>query len=165
MKFRPALVFTLLVGLGTVQMAADVAGMPRLKAVAAATQVSPAMKVFTAHEGFETHAARFSLQWQEPGGGIHELPLTPAVYSHIRGPYNRRNVYGAALAYGPLLRANPATRQMHESVMRYAFCSPGVMRTELRIPAEVSSLRFRVTPVRPTPRSDLQLEWEVTCHA
>jgi hypothetical protein len=164
MKPRSVLVFTFLVGLGSVQMAADVAGMPRLKALAAATQVSPAMKVFTAQERYETHAARFTLNWQGTDGGIRELPLTPEVYRHVRGPYNRRNVYGAALAYGPVLRTRPETLRMQQSVMRYAFCSPGILRRELALPAETPNLRARVTPVRPVERPDLELEWKVDCH-
>src|SRR5262245_53641804 len=118
MRLRAKLSFAFLVGLGCLQMASDVLGLPKLKGLAAATQVSPAMKVFTAHESYETHAAFFSVQWRD-ATGLHALALTPAVYKAVQGPYNRRNVYGAALAYGPLLRKNPATRAMQESVMNY----------------------------------------------
>jgi hypothetical protein len=164
MTARSIFVFSFLVALGSWQMAADVLGMPRLKALAAATQVSPAMKVFTAHDGYETHAAKFALSWRDRSGLVHELPLTPAVYRHIAGPYNRRNVYGAALAYGPLLRANPETRRMQESVMQYAFCSPGILRKELHIPIDASQLQAHVTPLRPVQRSGLEHEWEVSCN-
>src|SRR5262245_35466813 len=63
MNRRETAVFAFLVTIGTLQMAADVLAMPGLKAIAAATQVSPAMRVFTAHQGYETHAARFRLSW------------------------------------------------------------------------------------------------------
>ena len=164
MKARSFLVFSFLVGLGCCQMIADVAGMPRVKAVAAATQVSPAMKVFTAHDRYETHAARFALTWDDSAGAAHELALTPEVYRNIRGPYNRRNVYGAALAYGPLLRLNPNTRRMQESVMRYAFCAPGTVRQDLGVPADAMNLRARITPLRPPRRADLELQWDVRCY-
>jgi hypothetical protein len=163
MTARSAFVLSFLVILGCWQMAADLLGMPRLKALAAATQLSPAMKVFAAHDGYETHAAKFALSWKDRDGLVHELRLTPAVYRNIDGPYNRRNVYGAALAYGPLLRINPQTRQMQESVMQYAFCSPGILREELRIPVDATQLRVRVMPVRPLQRSGLELEWEARC--
>lgn len=154
--------FVFLVALGSLQMAAEVLGMPKLKAVAATTQVAPAMKVFTAHQGYETHAARFSLHWTDPQGRETTLQLTPETYGKVGGPYNRRNVYGAAFAYGPLLRADPVTQPMHDSVMRYALCEPGVLRAELDIPRD-AVLTARVTPVRPTLRDDLELEWEVIC--
>jgi hypothetical protein len=162
MKARQIATFVFLVTLGSLHMAADVLDMPKMKAVAAATQVSPAMKVFTAHRGYETHAARFSLHWRDEAGGTMILELTPATYARVSGPYNRRNVYGAAFAYGPLLRADPLTRPMHDSVMRYALCTPGVLREEIGIPRDVA-ITARVAPARPTPRNDLRLEWEVTC--
>jgi hypothetical protein len=164
MKARSILAFVFLIGLGCLQMIADVAGMPRLKALAAATQVSPAMKVFTAHDRYETHAAKFLLTWNDPTGATHELALTPAVYRNVRGPYNRRNVYGAALAYGPLLRASPHTRRMQESVMNYAFCAPGALLGELGIPIDARNVRAQVIALRPPQRTDLVTQWEVTCH-
>jgi hypothetical protein len=154
--------FVFLVTLGSLQMAAEVLGMPKLKAVAATSQVAPAMKVFTAQQGFETHAARFSLHWTDSQARETTLQLTPETYAKVGGPYNRRNVYGAAFAYGPLLRADPVTQPMHDSVMRYALCTPGVLREELGIPRDVV-ISARVTPVRPTLRDDLELQWEVTC--
>jgi hypothetical protein len=157
MSWKKGATFVFLVGLGSLQMAADVLGMPKLKAAAATTQVAPAMKVFTAHQGYETHAARFSLHWRDANGSATTLHLTPGSYAKVAGPYNRRNVYGAAFAYGPLLRADPVTRPMHESVMRYALCTPGVLREELGIPRDVV-ITARVTPVRPTHRNGLELE-------
>ena len=145
------------------QMAADVLGLPKLKGLAAATQVAPAMKVFTAHDGYETHAARFSVRWRD-AAGMHELAITPGVYKAVKGPYNRRNVYGAALAYGPLLRENIKTREMQESVMKYAFCDPGSLRQKLHIPVDATQLSVRVTPVRAPVRTDLDFEWEIGCH-
>lgn len=156
---RPLLVFFLLIGLGTAQMAGDVFGLPRLKGLAAATQVSPAMKVFTAHEGYETHAATFALHWTDGSGTPQALALTPATYARVQGPYNRRNVYGAALAYGPVLRADPRTAPMQRSVMRHALCSPAPLRGELGIPADARDLRVVVTPRRADARTDLAYEW------
>ncbi|MBD8524991.1 hypothetical protein IFO71_04480 [Pseudoxanthomonas sp. CAU 1598] len=156
-----ALVF--LVGLGTTQMMGDVLGWPGLKGLAAATQVAPAMKVFTAHQGYETHAAQFALHWRDTAGVDHTRVLDPTTYSRVRGPYNRRNVYGAALAYGPVLRHDSRTRAMQESVTRYAFCSPGTLRNELGLPADASHLRISVLPIRTDARKDLEYSWEVGC--
>ena len=163
MKPRAVLTFALLAGVGTLQMVADVAQWPRVKALAAATQISPAMKVFTAQQGYETHAARFHLSWQTAAGDAQTLALDPRSYARVVGPYNRRNVYGAALAYGPVLRAEPRLRAMQASVMRYAFCQPGSMRQELGIPSDAVGLTVHVTPLRPTVRTDLELSWEVRC--
>lgn len=164
MKPKEILVLCFLVGVGSLQMVGDVFALPRLKGFAAATQVSPAMKVFTAHQGYETHAARFSLHWEDEVGATRTLALDPASYDRVKGPYNRRNVYGAALAYGPILRADPRTRQMQASVMRYAFCTPGSLGRELGIPPQARNLRVEVVPTRADARRDLELTWEVHCH-
>lgn len=161
---RQAIAFGFLVTLGSLQMIGDVLGLPRLKGIAAATQVAPAMKVFTAHLGYETHAARFALHWRDAAGHYQALALTPATYRKVEGPYNRRNVYGAALAYGPLLRKDPLTQPLHESVMQYAFCTPGRLRTELGLPADARDIQISVQPMRADARVDLERNWEVRCH-
>lgn len=165
MNKRAILVFGFLVGVGSLQIVAEMLTLPKVKALAAATQVSPAMKVFTAHQGYETHAARFALSWRDAKGSVHELQLDPKTYASVRGPYNRRNVYGAALAYGPLLRSDANLRPMQDSVMRYAFCDPGIMRAELGVPSDAVNLQVHITPVRELARHDLELSWEVRCHA
>lgn len=164
MSTRAKSILVLLVALGTLQIFADVLAMPRLKAVFAATQVSPAMKVFTAHQGYETHAARFAITWFDADGDAQRLNVDPKIYHNVRGPYNRRNVYGAALAYGPLLRADPKLRPMQESVMHYAFCSPGALRSDLGIPRDAADLTIHVLPTRPSARQDLEFSWEVDCN-
>jgi hypothetical protein len=163
MKTRDCVAWLFLVSLGSMQIAAEAIGLPRVKAVAAALQVSPAMKVFTAHQGYETHAARFSLSWQDDLGE-QVLALDPESYSRVRGPYNRRNVYGAAFAYGPLLRADARLRPMQESVMQFALCNPGTLRAELGIPADARGLMVHVRPVGTPRRPDLQFDWPVACH-
>lgn len=164
MSTRAKSILVLLVALGTLQIFADVLAMPRLRAVFAATQVSPAMKVFTAHQGYETHAARFAITWIDADGDTQRLSVDPEVYRNVQGPYNRRNVYGAALAYGPLLRADPKLRPMQESVMHYAFCSPGTLRSDLGIPRDAADLTIHVLPTRPPARADLEFSWEVDCN-
>ena len=164
MRTRDRLAWAFLVTLGSLQITADALGLPRVKAFAAALQVSPAMQVFTAHAGYETHAARFSLSWLDPSGTAYVLALDPTTYARVAGPYNRRNVYGAAFAYGPLMRADPQLRGMQESVMRYALCDPGSLRAELGIPVDALYLTAHVEPVRPVTRTDLEFAWRVDCH-
>lgn len=162
MSARDLVVLIGLIAIGSLQMLGDLAGLPALRGFAAATQLSPAMKVFTSQQGYETHAARFHVGWLDGSGQWVEQALTPALYGRVDGPYNRRNVYGAALAYGPLLRADARGRVMQASVMQYAFCQPASMRAALRIPPDATRLRVRVEPVR-TLRPELDYTWEVDC--
>jgi hypothetical protein len=161
----PVLAFLLVIG--CLQMVGDVFKLPPIKAFALATQASPAPKVFTAQEGFETYSSQFFLDWTDKEGGSHSLQITPKEYYRgIVGPYNRRNAYGAALSYGPVLFANERTRPMFESVTRYALCHKAPILSELGI--DPSTVKGPVT-VRLKPRQILpadhtwKLDHEIIC--
>jgi hypothetical protein len=132
--------FAVLAVVGFAQMAGDVFHLNALKAVAAATAASPAPKVFSAVKGLETYSSRFYI---ESANGSQSVEITPELYSRLRGPYNRRNVFGAVLAYGPVLASNPHTQRLFENVSRYALCGQAPLLNELGILA--GSLR---PPVR-----------------
>ena len=136
--------------LGSAQMAGDLLGWPALKGLGAASMISPAPKVFSAVRGLETYSTRFFLEWTDVGGRQHELELTPETYARLRGPYNRRNVYGAALAYGPVLALDEHTRPMLDAVLRYGLCGEAPILRELGLdPARVTwpvHLRFEALP-------------------
>jgi hypothetical protein len=76
------------------------------------------------------------------------LELTPRVYGGLQGPYNRRNAYGAALSYGPVLAANPRARPMLDSVVEHSFCGKASLLAELGIPKGeiVYPLRVHLEP-------------------
>jgi hypothetical protein len=164
MNARAQLAAVALIALAVAQPIADIAAMPRLKAVLAATQVAPAMKVFTAQQGFETYASRYFISWREPDGRAQRIELTPQIYGRMQGPYNRRNVYGAALSYGPVLRSSAQTRPMADSVAAYAFCTPGGLLRELRLTdAPPSAVEIELVPRREPARKDYELSWSVAC--
>ena len=43
------------------------------------------------------------LRWSDGEDRRRELAVGPENYGLVRGPYKRRNVYGALLSYGPML--------------------------------------------------------------
>ena len=134
---------------GFAQMAGDVFHWPALRAVAAATAASPAPKVFSTVKGLETFSTRFFIEWNDATGTQHSVEITPERYAHLRGPYNRRNVYGAVLAYGPVLETDPHTISLFNEVSSYALCGNAPLLRELGIPARATeSLRIRLQ-IRP----------------
>ena len=151
--------------LGFAQMAGDIFHCPALKAVAAATAASPAPKVFSAVKGLETFSTRFFVEWNDGTGTSHSVEITPERYAHLRGPYNRRNVYGAVLAYGPVLESDPRTVPLFNAISGYALCGNAPLLRELGIPplAAGGSLRIRVEipPQAVTP--DLPLVLRPNC--
>lgn len=126
--------------LGFTQMVGHILGIPILRALGLATGFAPFPRVFCAVHGYEAFAAGFELEWAEETGLWNSRSLTPAWYAQIEGPYNRRNVYGAALAFAPHME--PCLRQ---AVMAYALQPGSCLRVELGIPHE-APLRVRITP-------------------
>ena len=156
---------TILLAMGLAQMAGDLARWPALKGIAAATGASPAPKVFSAVKGLETYSTRFFIDWNDAAGKPHSLQLTPEMYSRLRGPYNRRNVYGAVLAYGPVLWTDPRGRQMFDAAARYALCGSAPLLRELGVdPATLGGqVRIRLEPRSDSKLGDLPLVLEPPC--
>lgn len=156
-----------LVAIGSVQMLGDLSAQPQIKAIGAVTQASPAPKVFTAQNGFETFSSRFFIDWRDVSGQTHTLELTPSTYRQLEGPYNRRNAYGAALSYGPVLAANPRTRPMLELVMDHAFCGKAPLLDELGIPREGLTYPL-IVRLEPRRQDNDSARWQTTfpveCH-
>jgi hypothetical protein len=138
--------------LGLAQMAGDLSGLLPLKGLAAATNASPAPKVFSAVQGLETYSTRFFLDL-----GERRVELTPELYSRIRGPYNRRNVYGAALAYAPVLPA-----PMREPVMRHALCGDAPLLQELGLTATATPA-VELEPLPGTSLGGMPTRFEARC--
>jgi len=86
-------------------MLGDVLDWPALKGAATAMTIAPLPKVFSDVRGLETFASAFAFEITVPGQETKIVPITPELYERLAGPYNRRNVYGAALA---LMRRNLA---------------------------------------------------------
>jgi hypothetical protein len=151
--------------LGTIQMAGDLLHLSALKAIGAATAASPAPKVFSAVRGLETYSTRFVLEWSDRAGASHSVAVTPDLYSGLRGPYNRRNVYGAVLAYGPVLVSDPRTQEMFDSVAAYALCGDAPLLKELGIdPSQVAGhVRIHLEPRVGTHPDPMPLLLEPRC--
>ncbi len=153
-----------LLSVGLMQMTGDLIGWPALKAVGAVTVASPAPKVFSAVRGLETYSTHFFIEWTDLQGHPHSLRLTPEVYSQLRGPYNRRNVYGAVLAYGPVLKTDPRSRPMFDAVANYALHGEAPLLRELGIdPKQIAGpVRVRLEPLPGTSIGDLPRIVEVS---
>jgi hypothetical protein len=151
--------------LGLAQMAGDLTGFAALKGLAAATAASPAPKVFSSVRGLETYSSRFYLEYRDRQGNEHSLLLTPALGARLRGPYNRRNVYGAVLAYGPVLLSDVRTRPLFESVARFALCDDAPVMREVGIdPTQLATaLRVRLDPLNAELPPDMPRVWEAPC--
>jgi hypothetical protein len=122
-----ALALTLM---GCAQMLGYLLDSRILRGIGAATMIAPFPKVFSDVDGLETFASEFTLHWRDSSGGTHAVPITPELYTRLGGAYNRRNVYGAALSYGPRL-----PEPLWQAVFCYAFAADGPLRREFGLGA------------------------------
>jgi len=154
----------LLVLLATVKVAADLFEQPEVSAIATVTNAAPAMKVFTAHRGYETYSSRFALSVQFKDGEVVNHRLNPATYAGLHGPYNRRNVYGALIAYGPVLVANPKTLPMWREMAQRGFCREAGVIAELGLANRSGVSRARIDYLdQVSEGSDYVNKLEVIC--
>lgn len=139
-RLRRANALSLVVlAVGLLQPVGWLTGWRGLRGVGAVSQASPLPLVFTGVRGHETFAAEFTLAWDGPRGP-ERVTLDARRAAGLRGPYNRRNVYGAALSYGPVLP--PA---LWEPVLAHGLGPDGPLRAELGIPADARDVRAIVT--------------------
>lgn len=133
---------------GLFQIVGDLIGNKALKGIGACLVASPFPKVFSDVNGMETFASDFKLVYQLPDGSEKSHAITPQLYQQLGGPYNRRNVYGAALSYAPRM-----PRPLWESVFCFGLKPNGTMRREFGIPRDATNLRVLIT-TKTRSRSD-----------
>lgn len=123
---------------------------------AASTAAAPHPKVFCDKDGYEAFAMNFELIGEDFAGRTHYVAMTPDAYKRMQGPYNRRNVYGAALAFAPRM---PVVQR--DAVVEYAFHSNGDLRRELGLPP-LRKLTILITPKAgvDAPSYEYVYEWE-----
>lgn len=114
----------LLVILGLLQSTGYILQMPKLRGVAMATTASPLPLVFSHFRGLETFSSSFQVNVVEKtneGDVSQSIILSPELYSKFPGPYNRRNVYGAVVAYG-IKMTEHSEAKLVQDVLTYGFC-------------------------------------------
>ena len=138
MKSRDVTAFVLLL-IGLTQMTGDLFGNRFLRGIGAATAMAPCPKVFCDMDGFEPFASSFEIIAEREGEQSIRIPVTPELYEHLKGPYNRRNVYGAAIAAAPRL-----PERIWRNVFCYAFSPGGVLRRDLDLPENIQVVQISV---------------------
>ena len=127
--------------IGMTQMVGYICGSKVLRGIGLASGVAPFPKVFSEADGYEAFAANFVLVGTEADGSEWRCELDPEAYSRIEGPYNRRNVYGATLAFAPRL-----PEDLRKSLISGALAPGSLMREEMDVPTSVEDLKIVVTP-------------------
>jgi len=130
-----------LLGTGSLQMLGHATNQPVLRGIGLATGISPFPRVFCENGGYEAYAATYFLEWEDADGTKTSKKLTPEWYADIHGPYNRRNVYGAAIAFAPRMKP-----ELRDGVHAFATARGSVLRRELGVPDDAIRLTIRIVP-------------------
>lgn len=134
-----------LLGLGLLQMSGDVLarvwpGPGRaLAGLGAITLSSPKAKVFNRVGDYEPFGFDFRFEITTADGAQHDLRLDAALYDQIEGPYMLRNVYGAMLAFQPVLPRSTVTE-----ALAHGLCG-GPLRGALPLNADPVRARIHTT--------------------
>jgi len=127
----------LILAVGSLQMVGYALDLPALRGIGAASGFAPFTKVFSDVDGCETFASDFTLILRTRAGEESVIPVDPVFYQQLRGPYNRRNVYGAALSYAPRL-----PEALWHSVFCHGFRGP--LREEFGLPDDLASVTLHL---------------------
>ncbi len=122
----------LLVLVGCLSMLGAATGLEPLRKLGLWTVASPLPLVFSKFRGIENFSSDYFLEVEFADGELVGVPVTPALYARAGGPYNRRNPYGAVLAYGPMLD-KPNEVALRDAVMAYAGCGQATFLRELGV--------------------------------
>lgn len=143
------LLYYIIITIGFLQTIGYLTKIKPIRDLGVVTAASPLPIVFTEVRGVETYASDFYFRWGKDNTSKKKIKITPALYSKLKGPYNRRNIYGAAIAFGPVL-----PKKIWDPVLSYGLCN-NVLTDELGIPIDKESFSIFIT-TRTKGRSD---EW------
>lgn len=131
-------IYILIVIIGLLQAIGFLLGNKMIRGMGTVSGSSPLPLVFTEIKGVETFASDFYIQYVTAEGKKEEIQITPAMYSKLKGPYNRRNIYGAAISYGPILR-----KEIWGSVFDYGFCKKTIIK-EMGLPPDGTDYAIKI---------------------
>lgn len=100
---------------------------------------SPLPLVFSAYNGHETYSTEFNISVSYKNDTNVTVHMDGNLYNKIKGPYNRRNIYGAVFSHGPFFN-NDKLIEMRQSVLNYAICK-GVLAKEFGMIGDINDIK------------------------
>ena len=142
--------YIVIVIVGLLQIIGFVVKNKTIRGVGIASTSAPLPLVFTKVKDVETFSNQFFIDYTTKNNQKLSLEITPEVYSKISGAYNRRNVYGAAFSYAPVLDKN-----LLNAILYYSFCDKNLI-SEMGLPQDASDFTVRIVSRTNSP----QKVWE-----
>ena len=145
--------YVFLIAAGLLQVIGYLLGSPAIRGLGSAFASSPLPIVFTEVKGIETFASEFRLEYITESGDTVSMNITPEIYSRFQGPYNRRNIYGAAFAYGPIL-----PEDLRNAVLKNGFCGKQFLKEDLGIQSAIRTATIHIS----TKTSNRKDTWDIS---
>ncbi len=130
--------YILIIAIGLLQTIGYLSRIKIIKQLGQITCSSPLPIVFTEVKGVETFASDFYIEFINYTGEREVIKITPNMYSKLKGPYNRRNIFGAAISYGPILK-----KEIWETIFKYGFCKKKILE-EMMLPLNGNNYSVRI---------------------
>ena len=110
--------------LGCLQAVGFYGAWPALRGLAALSLASPLPLAFSHFAGHETFSNTFAYAAVTASGRHLAGAIGPQLYGRLKGAYNYKNTFGAALSYGPFF-TEPWALAARDAVLQHGFCEPG----------------------------------------
>lgn len=133
----------LIILIGSLSMIGTLTSIDPIKGIGFMSTASPLPLVFSKFRGVENFSSDYYMDVRFRDGETISMKLTPEIYERAGGPYNRRNPYGAVLAYGPML-TKPNEIILRDKVMQYSACGQGTFMREIGITKPIEHINVTV---------------------
>lgn len=143
MKRIESIATMLLLALGCLSMLGAILQSDAIKGIGIMSGASPLPLVFSKFKGVENFSSDYYMEVLYQDGTAEKFKVTADIYDRANGPYNRRNPYGAVLAYGPML-TKPHELILRDEIMQYASCGEGSFMREIGLLKPISSINVLV---------------------
>lgn len=114
----------ILLAIGCLQPTGYLFNLPQLRGLGIVSVASPLPLVFSSYNGVETFSTSFSIKLTTINNQTIELPLDSELYAQIKGPYNRRNIYGVVFSHGPFFDRSELI-QLRDQILKFGVCQVG----------------------------------------
>lgn len=134
---------SLIILIGSLSMLGTITMLDPVKGIGFMSTASPLPLVFSKFRGVENFSSDYFMDIRFKNGETTSFKITPEMYERTAGPYNRRNPYGAVLAYGPML-TKPNELILRDSVMQYSACGRGNFMREIGVDKPIEHINVTV---------------------
>jgi sterol desaturase/sphingolipid hydroxylase (fatty acid hydroxylase superfamily) len=159
--YRSKTLFYFLLCLGCMSTFGYMLSFSNIRSIGFMTVASPLPLVFSVHNGIETFSTSYNITVQFYDNTTEKINLDNSLYDKLKGPYNRKNMYGIVLSHGPFF-LEPNLIKMRDDILQNAVCHNGIIATELGMTKVIDNVDIQVRS-KTVGNEDKQWNLQVKC--